>query len=35
MQEFGQNPKKDNDAEDDIDVGELDNFNEEDLIDES
>ena len=35
MQEFGQNPKKDNDAEDDIDVCELDNFNEEDLIDES
>jgi hypothetical protein len=35
MDEFGQNPNKDNDVQDDIDIVELDNSNEEDLIDES
>ena len=35
MNEFGQNPNKDNDVQDDIDIVELDNSNEEDLIDES
>ena len=35
MQEFGQNPKKDADADEDIDVNELDDFNAEELIDES
>jgi RecA/RadA recombinase len=35
MQEFGQNPKKDSDGEEDIDIEELDNINTEELIDES
>jgi len=35
MQEFGQNPKKDSDGEEDIDIQELDNINAEELIDES
>ena len=35
MQEFGQNPKKDSDSEEDIDIHELDDFNTEELIDES